>query len=86
MLRRVRGWLGSATWKAARFRTATELCALAKGAGLSVTEIRGAVFYPPVGLLARALAPIDSWLGRLTTFGAAFVALTALRVNGHRKE
>jgi ubiquinone biosynthesis O-methyltransferase len=86
ILRRVRGWLGSATWKAARFRTATELRALAMGAGLSVTEIRGAVYYPPVGLLARALAPIDPWLGCLTTFGAAFVALSAARVNEHRNE
>jgi len=86
MLRRVRGWLGSTTWKVARFRTATELRALAKGAGLSVTEIRGAVYYPPVGLLARALAPIDSWLGRLTTVGAAFIAVGAARVNERGKE
>ena len=78
VLRRVRGWLGSATWKAARFRTAAELRALAEQAGLSVTAIRGAVYYPPVGLLARALAPLDSWLGRLTTFGAAFIALGAV--------
>ena len=86
MRRRVRGWLGSATWKAARFRTASELRALAKGAGLSVTAIRGAVYYPPVGFLARLLAPIDSRLGRLTTFGAAFIALSAVRIDEHRKE
>ena len=42
----LRGWLGSATWKAARFRTATELRALAEQAGLSVTAIRGAVYLP----------------------------------------
>lgn len=86
MRRRVRGWLGSATWKAARFRTASELRALAKGAGLSVTAIRGAIYYPPVGLLARLLAPIDSQLGRLTTFGAAFIVLGAVRTDEHRKE
>lgn len=78
-LRRVRGWLGSATWKAARFRSATQLSALAKGTGLSVTSVRGAVYYPPIRVLARALAPIDPWLGRLTTCGAAFIALTAER-------
>ncbi|MDE8343421.1 MAG: class I SAM-dependent methyltransferase [Acidocella sp.] len=78
MRRRVLGWLGSATWKAAHFRTTTELRALAQGAGFSVTVIRGAVYYPPVGLLARALAPIDSWLGRHTTIGAAFIALGAV--------
>lgn len=80
LVRRLRGWLGSATWKAAHFRTGTELRALANQMGLSVTAIRGAVFYPPVGILARALAPLDSWLGRLTTVGAAFIALTAVPV------
>ena len=78
MLRRVRGWLGAETWKAARFRTAGELRTLAESAGLSVTVIRGAVFYPPVGKLARILAPLDPCLGRVTTFGAAFVALQAV--------
>ena len=85
-IRRIRGWLGSATWRAARFRTAAELRALAEQAGLSVTAIRGAVYYPPVGLLARTLAPIDSWLGRVTTFGAAFIALSAVSPDRHRDE
>ncbi|MDI9847076.1 class I SAM-dependent methyltransferase [Rhodoblastus sp. 17X3] len=80
-LRRVRGWLGAETWKAARFRGASELRSLAEQAGLSVTAIRGAVYYPPVGAFARALAPIDSRLGRLTTFGAAFIALGAVSVD-----
>ena len=78
MIRRVRGWRGAETWKAARFRTAGELRTLAESAGLSVTVIRGAVYYPPIGTLARVLAPFDPWLGRVTTFGAAFVALQAL--------
>ena len=47
------------------FPTAGELRVLAEEAGLSVTAIRGAVFYPPVGILARVLAPLDAWLGRL---------------------
>jgi SAM-dependent methyltransferase len=76
-IRRLRGWLGAATWKAARFRTADELRALAEAAGLRVTAIRGAVFYPPVGLCARFLAPVDPWLGRHATLGAAFIALAA---------
>lgn len=82
-IRRVRGWLGSSTWAAARFRTAAELRFLAGQAGLSVTAVRGGVYYPPVGMLARALAPLDSGLGRLTTFGAAFIALRAVRVDSH---
>ncbi len=80
VIRRVRGWLGSATWKAAHFRIASELRALATQAGLSVAAIRGAAYYPPVGLFARALAPLDSWLGRLTTVSAAFIALSAVPV------
>ena len=79
MLRRVRGWLGAATWKAVRFRTAGELRALTERAGLSVTALRGSVYYPPVGLFARVLAPLDSLFGSLTTFGAAFIALSAVK-------
>lgn len=84
-LRRARGWLGSKTWRTARFRTAGELRALAEQAGLSVTALRGAVYYPPMGLLARAMAPLDSSLGRRTTFGAAFIALSASSADAHRK-
>jgi 2-polyprenyl-3-methyl-5-hydroxy-6-metoxy-1,4-benzoquinol methylase len=73
--RRLRGWLGSATWRRARFRDAVELRRLAERAGLRVITMRGVVFHPPVALLARAMAPFDPWLGRRTTFGAAFIAL-----------
>ncbi len=79
-IRRLRGRFGAATWKAARFRTAGGLRALTENAELRVSVIRGAVFYPPVGFCARALAPIDLWLGRLTTFGAAFIALAASKM------
>jgi SAM-dependent methyltransferase len=85
-IRRVRGWLGSRTWKAALFRTAGELRALVEQAGLFVTEIRGAVYYPPVGVLARLLAPVDSGLGRLTSVGAAFIALRATADGSHREK
>ena len=77
--RRVLGWLGSHTWKAARFRTAGELRILAEHEGLLVTMQRGAIYYPPVGALARVLAPLDPWLGRITTAGAAFIAMKAIK-------
>lgn len=77
--RRLRGWLGAATWKAARFRSAGDLRALAMQAGLGVISIRGAVFYPSVGTCARVLAPLDPWFGRRTTLGAAFIALAAAK-------
>lgn len=83
MVRRLRGWLGSKTWKSARFRTAGELRALAEQAGLTATAVRGAVFYPPIGFSARLVAPLDPWLGRHTTMGAAFIALKATKPRDH---
>lgn len=78
-IRRVRGWLGATTWQAARFRSMAELRALAERARLRVTASRGAVYYPPLGLLARMLAPLDSLFGRTATVGAAFIALCAIK-------
>lgn len=79
VLRRVRVWLGSTTWRKARFHTPGELRALVQQAGLPVTAVRGAVYYPPTDLLARLLAPADPWLGRVTPIGAAFIALGAVK-------
>lgn len=75
--RRIRAWLGSPLWRQGRFRTVGELCGLAEQAGLSVETVRGAVYYPRFTLASRLLSPCDSSLGRLTTLGAAFVALSA---------
>ncbi len=77
--RRIRGWLGNPTWRAAVFRTAKELRDLAQAAGLRGDEIRGAVNYPPCGVAARLLAPIDLWIGQQTTFGSAFLAVSATK-------
>jgi ubiquinone biosynthesis O-methyltransferase len=77
--RRVRAWLGSQLWRRGKFRTAHELAARAIGAGLSVEAVRGAIFFPRLRLAARLLAPFDASLGRLTTIGAAFVALSATK-------
>jgi SAM-dependent methyltransferase len=76
-LRRVRGLLGASTWRDARFWTARTLRQLVRGAGLVPGQVRGAVFHPPLGVAAAALAPLDSRLGRTTTLGAAFLALEA---------
>lgn len=77
--RRIRGWLGSKTWRKARFRTQGELRRLAEQAGLSVTAVHGAVYYPPNERLARLLAAFDARFGRVTTLGAAFIALSATK-------
>jgi SAM-dependent methyltransferase len=83
-LRRARGLLGASTWRDARFWTAGALRELARGAGLVPGRVRGAVFHPPLGLAAAALAPLDPLLGRTTTVGAAFVALEAQKPGGRR--
>ncbi len=75
--RRIRGWLGSPTWRDTRFWTPAGLRRLARGAGLVPGEVRGAVFYPPHGLAAVALASLDPLLGRAMTFGAALLAMDA---------
>jgi len=77
--RRLRAWLGSPLWRKARFRTAGELRALARGAGLQPAALRGAVYFPRAAAAARLLAPWDGTLGRLTTAGAAFLALSAIK-------
>ena len=76
--RRLRAWQGSALWRSVRFRSAGELRALVRGAGLAVEQVRGAVFYPPLAGAARLMAPLDPWLGALTTLGAAFIAVAAV--------
>lgn len=78
-MRRVRGWLGSATWSAAHFWSRAELRRLVEASGLKVGAMRGAIFYPPVGWFASLAASVDPWLGRRATFGAAFIALAAVR-------
>jgi hypothetical protein len=40
--------------------------------------VRGAVYYPRCAA-ARLFAPFDARLGRWTTFGAAFIALSAVK-------
>jgi ubiquinone/menaquinone biosynthesis C-methylase UbiE len=77
--RRIKGWLGSRLWRAAHFWTAGELAHLIEQAGFSVEVIRGAVYYPPIGVFARALAPLDRWLGPVTTIGAAFIGVAATK-------
>lgn len=77
--RRIRGWFGAKMWRAARFRTAKQLAAMAEGAGLAVGSINGAIFFPPWTALARVMAPVDPSLGEVTTLGAAFVAVQATK-------
>lgn len=77
--RRIRGWLGSSLWRRGRFRTAGELRVLSNQAGFVAGPVRGAVYFPRFGPAARLLAPYDPYLSRLTTVGAAFLAVRAVK-------
>lgn len=77
--RRVKGWLGSKLWRAAHFRSRGNLIDLATGAGLADATVTGAVYYLPLGWAAKLMAPLDPWLGRWTTVGAAFLVLSAVK-------
>jgi SAM-dependent methyltransferase len=77
--RRVRAWFGSQLWRRGRFRAVSELRSLANGAGLMPGPVHGSIYYPRWTWAARLLAPYDAALSRLTTFGAAFLALSAVK-------
>lgn len=77
--RRVKGWLGADLWRAAHFRSRGDLLALAAVAGLEDATVTGSVFYPPLGLAAKAMAPVDHRIGKAVTIGAAFLVLTATK-------
>lgn len=75
--RRIRGWLGSRTWRNADFWSRAELRRCLRDAGLCHHEVRGAVYYPPNGHCARRFGALDPWLSRLQAPGAAFLAIAA---------
>jgi hypothetical protein len=77
--RRITGWLGSRLWRSAHFWTAGDLSRLIEQAGFGVEVIRGSVYYPLIGILARAFASLDRWLGSGTTIDAAFIAVVATK-------
>ena len=81
--RRLSGWLGSKTWCAASFRSAGEIKRMATDAKLHLAAVRGAIYYPPCNLCARLLGPIDRHLAKVTTTGAAFIALAADKLADH---
>ncbi|KAF0185282.1 MAG: methyltransferase domain-containing protein [Hyphomonadaceae bacterium] len=79
LARRIRGWAGAQPWREAHFHTPAELRRMMAKAGLRTIAMRGSVYYPPLTWAARLIAPADQWLGRRTTFGAAFLAAAAVK-------
>ncbi len=80
--RRLRGWFGSSTWQGAAFRSPREMGDLLREAGLAVSRIQGAVYYPPIGFLAQLMSPAEQFLGAKTTVGAAFIVASATKPSG----
>jgi ubiquinone/menaquinone biosynthesis C-methylase UbiE len=79
MKRRIRGWAGDEFWRGARFWSASALQKLLADSGLQPGRARGVVYYPPLGPVARVLAPMDPHLARLGTFGAAFLIVEGVK-------
>lgn len=77
--RRLRGLFGAETWRRSHFFASGDLRALAAGAGLRIETIAGAVYYPPHPWAARLLGSMDGALAWLGSFGAAFLALKAVK-------
>lgn len=77
--RAVRGRLGSPLWRQGHFWTPRQLRALARGAGLTVECVRGAVYYPRSRHLARLMHRMDDRFADITTVGAAFLAVAAFK-------
>lgn len=77
--RRVKGWLGSPTWRAARFSTASELEQLFRSAGAGPVTARHALYLPPIDRAwsVRRAEAIERSCRRLGRLGAAFVAVRA---------
>jgi ubiquinone/menaquinone biosynthesis C-methylase UbiE len=73
--RRMSGWLGSRVWRSATFRTVRAMKDLVANAGLALTMVRGAVFYPPFAPMAALFVRWDPWIGKRTTAGAAFLVV-----------
>lgn len=79
LVRRVRAWLGSGFWKQAHFWATGELRALLRDVGLDVKTVRGAVYYPPLVTCARLARHYDRSLSILDGWGAAFLAVKAIK-------
>jgi ubiquinone/menaquinone biosynthesis C-methylase UbiE len=79
LARRVRGWLGSRSWRGAHFWTAGELRNLLACAGLRAGDVRGAVYYPPSETLYRLMGCIEGACARLGPYGAAFIAVRSTK-------
>ncbi len=79
LIRRMRAWLGSESWKHAHFWTVGELQTLLGHVQLDVKSTRGAVYYPPWAICAKLARHYDRSLSILGGWGAAFIVTKAVK-------
>jgi SAM-dependent methyltransferase len=79
VFRRIRALLGSKPWSTARFWSMGELQQLVETSGLGVYAGHSCVYYPPFAFLAKLLSPFDSFLSHAGQYGAAFIAVRAVK-------
>jgi len=75
--RRLQSVIRQTFWSSVHFWTRRELHRRLTEAGLSIEATRGAIYFPPISAVARRIARMDPVLGRLGTFGAAFLCVAA---------
>jgi len=79
--RRIRGLLGSTTWRNARLFAPRDLRVLLERAGFTDTTTAAAVFYPPVqhALVTRAYGTIERFGRRCCPWAGAFLVMRGQR-------
>jgi ubiquinone/menaquinone biosynthesis C-methylase UbiE len=81
LTRRVRGLLGSTTWRDAHFFTSRDLRSLLEGAGFTDTTAAAAVFYPPVqhALARNAYGAMERFGRSCCAWAGAFLVVRGRR-------
>jgi ubiquinone/menaquinone biosynthesis C-methylase UbiE len=79
LARTFRGWLGSRAWRGAHSWSAAELRKHLARAGLRVSNVRGATYYPPCKTPARMMSWMEGALAHLRSYGAAFLAVRSTK-------
>jgi 2-polyprenyl-3-methyl-5-hydroxy-6-metoxy-1,4-benzoquinol methylase len=75
--RRLQSVARESFWSSVHFWTVRELNRRLSDAGLKIEATRGAIYFPPIGSVARLMARFDPVLARLGTLGAAFLCVVA---------
>ena len=75
--RTVRGYLGSARWRHARFWSSRQLRRLVVEAGLAFDSSRGVIYYPPIAGMARIMVRYEERMSVFGQIGAAFLTVRA---------